>query len=31
MTGVRRALNNAADRALATRHTSVPALWTIQP
>ena len=30
-TGVRRILNNAADRALATRHASVPALWTLQP
>ena len=31
MTGVRQILDNAADSALATRHTSVPALWTIQP
>ena len=30
-TGVRRVLDNAADRALATRHASVPALWTLQP
>ena len=29
--GVRRILNHAADRALATRHTSAPALWTLQP
>ena len=26
-TGVRRILDNAADRALATRHASAPALW----
>ena len=31
MHGVRRVLNRAADRALATRHASVPALWTLQP
>lgn len=31
VTGVRRILDNAADRALATRHASVPALWTLQP
>lgn len=30
-TGVRRVLNHAADTALATRHASVPALWTLQP
>jgi hypothetical protein len=29
--GVRRILNNAAGSALATRHASVPALWTPQP
>ena len=31
MTGVRRILNNAADRALATRHASALTLWTLQP
>ena len=31
VTGVRRILNHAAHRALATRHASVPALWTFQP
>ena len=31
VTGVRRILDNAADSALATRHASVPALWTLQP
>ena len=30
-TGVRRILNRAADRAVATRHASVPALWAPQP
>jgi len=30
-TGVRRILDNAAHRALATRHASAPALWTPQP
>ena len=30
-TGVRRILNNAAARSLATRHTSAPGLWTLQP
>ena len=29
--GVRRILDNVARRALATRHASVPALWTLQP
>ena len=31
VTGVRRILDNASHRALATRHASVPALWTLQP
>ena len=30
-TGVRRILNNAADRALATHHASALTLWTLQP
>ena len=31
MTGGRRILDNAADSALATRHTSALTLWTLQP
>lgn len=31
MNGVRRVLDNAADRALATRHASALTLWTLQP
>lgn len=31
MTGVRRILDNAARRALATRHASALTLWAPQP